>query len=160
ERRAAMLLTLPRLKPGDARFCAAAYATAPRRLCPSLSMFLAALWSRCRLVPQSGQECQRTDKPLATMTPQRAHGWWWRPAAPRQLCARPMLPWRSGCSRSCSIQRRRSTLGEVVVLEPVGRLQVFVIDRIVLLNELERNLMVEVLSLPPHLQMSLGEQGH
>ncbi len=33
-------------------------------------MFLAALWSRCRLVPQSGHECQRTDKPFETRTPQ------------------------------------------------------------------------------------------
>jgi hypothetical protein len=68
-------LTHPRLKPGDARFCAAAYATAPRRLCPSLSMFLAALWSRWRLVPQSGQECQRTDKLLATRAPQPEQTW-------------------------------------------------------------------------------------
>jgi hypothetical protein len=69
------VLTLPRLKPGDSRFSAAAYATAPRRASPALSMFLAALWSRCRLVPQSGQECQRTDKPLETVTPQPAHVW-------------------------------------------------------------------------------------
>jgi hypothetical protein len=33
-------LTLPK---GDARFSAATYATAPRRLCPSRSLFLAAL---------------------------------------------------------------------------------------------------------------------
>ena len=38
-------LTLPK---GDSRFSDAANATAPRRLCPSRSMFLAALWSRCR----------------------------------------------------------------------------------------------------------------
>ena len=36
-------LTLPRLKAGDSRFSAAAYATAPRRARPALSMFLAAL---------------------------------------------------------------------------------------------------------------------
>jgi hypothetical protein len=71
----ALVLTLPRLKPGDSRFCAAAYATAPRRRCPSLSMFLAALWSRCKLVPHSGQMCQRTDKPLAMMMPQPEHVW-------------------------------------------------------------------------------------
>src|SRR5215472_12942125 len=62
-------LTLPRLKAGDARFLAAAYATAPRRLCPSRSMFLAALWSRCRRVPQVGQECHRTERPLETSSP-------------------------------------------------------------------------------------------
>jgi hypothetical protein len=33
-------------------------------------MLSAALWSRCRLVPQSGPVCQRTDKPLRTITPQ------------------------------------------------------------------------------------------
>jgi hypothetical protein len=38
-------------------------------------MFLAALWSRCRLVPQSGQVCQRTDKPFTTMAPQPEHVW-------------------------------------------------------------------------------------
>jgi hypothetical protein len=38
-------------------------------------MFTAALWSRCRLSPQSGQECQRTDKPLATIAPQAEHAW-------------------------------------------------------------------------------------
>ena len=68
-------LTLPRMNAGDARFSAAAYATAPRRLCPSRSIFLAALWSRCRLVPQSGQECQRTDKPFLTTTPQPEQVW-------------------------------------------------------------------------------------
>jgi hypothetical protein len=57
-------LTFPRTNAGDSRFLAAAYATAPRRACPALSMFLAALWSRCRLVPQWGQVCHRTERPL------------------------------------------------------------------------------------------------
>jgi hypothetical protein len=38
-------------------------------------MFLAALWSRCRLALQSGQVCQRTDKPFAMITPQSEHTW-------------------------------------------------------------------------------------
>ncbi len=38
------------------------------------SMFFAALWSRCRLVPQSGQECQRTDKSLGDDDPTPATG--------------------------------------------------------------------------------------
>src|SRR6185369_16617455 len=42
---------------------------------PAHSMFLAALWSRCRLVPHSGHRCQRTDKPLDTSTPQPEHVW-------------------------------------------------------------------------------------
>src|SRR5262249_41953207 len=65
----------PRMNAGDSRFSDAAYATAPRRLCPSRSKFLAALWFRCRLVPHSGQECQRTDKPLETSTPQPEQIW-------------------------------------------------------------------------------------
>ncbi len=69
------VLTLPRLKPGDSRFLAATYATAPRRFCPNRSIFLAALWSLCRLVPHSGQVCQRMDKPLETTTPQPEHVW-------------------------------------------------------------------------------------
>ena len=61
--------------PMDSRFSEVSNPTSPRRLCPSLSIFLAALWSRCRLVPHSGQLCQRTDKPLATNTPQPEHRW-------------------------------------------------------------------------------------
>ena len=45
--------------------------------CPSRRIFLAALWSRCRLVPHSGHACQRTDKPLETIAPQPGpeHRW-------------------------------------------------------------------------------------
>src|SRR5215471_17323020 len=69
-------LTLRRgYSPTDSRFSEASTPAPPRRLCPSRSMFLAALWSRCRLVPQSGQLCQRTDKPFDTMTPQPEHLW-------------------------------------------------------------------------------------
>src|SRR5260370_2944815 len=60
---------------GDSRFCAAAYAAAPRRACPALSMFFAALWSRCRLVPQSGQGCHPTERPFWTITPQPEQVW-------------------------------------------------------------------------------------
>jgi hypothetical protein len=38
-----LFLTLLRLEPGDSPFSWAAYATSPRRLCPSRSLFLAAL---------------------------------------------------------------------------------------------------------------------
>ena len=37
------ILTLPRINPGDSRFTTAGYPTAPRRACPALSMFIAAL---------------------------------------------------------------------------------------------------------------------
>jgi hypothetical protein len=42
---------------------------------PSRSMLLAALWSRWRLVPQSRQVCQQTDKSVATSTPQPEQIW-------------------------------------------------------------------------------------
>src|SRR5262249_22486422 len=35
----------------------------------------AASWSRCRLVPHSGQRRQRTDRSLATSAPQPEHAW-------------------------------------------------------------------------------------
>src|SRR5215471_12780198 len=59
----------------DARFSEASTPAPPRRLCPSRSIFFAALWSRCKLVPHFGQRCQRTDKPLATSTLQPEQIW-------------------------------------------------------------------------------------
>jgi hypothetical protein len=50
--------------------------------------------------------------------------------------------------------------GELVVLEPIGRLEVFVIDRIVLTHAHERRLVVQVLPLALYLLMRLGEQCH
>ena len=38
-------------------------------------------------------------------------------------------------------------LGEVVILDHVGRLQIFVIDRVVLAHQLQRRLVLEVLPL-------------
>src|SRR5262249_40157995 len=61
--------------PMDSRFPDATNATPPRRACPARSLCFAALWSRCRLVPHSGQACQRTGSPLWTMTPQPQHVW-------------------------------------------------------------------------------------
>ena len=56
-------------------------------------MFFAALWSRCRLVPQSGQLCQRTDKPFWTTTPQPEHVWLVKAGLHRDaLSDRRMLP--------------------------------------------------------------------
>jgi hypothetical protein len=48
-------------------------------------------------------------------------------------------------------------LGQVVIPHHVGRLEVFVIDRIMLLNERQRGLVVEVLPLASHLLIRLGE---
>jgi hypothetical protein len=52
---------------GDARFCAAAYATAPRRACPDRSLLLAALWSRCRLVLLRRMWAPIGQRPIATV---------------------------------------------------------------------------------------------
>jgi hypothetical protein len=49
-------------------------------------------------------------------------------------------------------------LGEVVVLDHVGRVQVFVIDRIVRPHQGERRLMVKILPLALQLLMRLGKQ--
>jgi hypothetical protein len=46
----------------------------------------------------------------------------------------------------------------MVILDHVGRLQVFVIDRVVRPNKRQRRLMVKVLSLAAHCLMRLGEQ--
>src|SRR5262245_61158939 len=59
------------LKGRDSGFSAPTCAGTPLRLCPSeWLLFLAALWSRCKLVLQSRHACQRTDKSLWTSTPQ------------------------------------------------------------------------------------------
>jgi hypothetical protein len=48
--------------------------------------------------------------------------------------------------------------GEVMVPEHVGRLQVLVIDRVVLPNQRQRCLVMEVCSLASHLLVRFGEQ--
>jgi hypothetical protein len=57
----------------DSRFSEAGTPAPPRRLYSSRSLFFAAIWSGCRLVPQSGQLCQGMDKPFETSAPQPAH---------------------------------------------------------------------------------------
>src|SRR5262249_12124745 len=56
--------------------------------------------------------------------------------------------------------RITDALGEAVVLDHVGRLQVLMIDRVVGANEGEGRLMVKVRALALHLQMRPGEQLH
>ena len=56
--------------------------------------------------------------------------------------------------------RVTNRLGQMMMLHHGGGLEVLVIDRVVLLNELEGYLMVGVLPLSPHLLMRLGQQGH
>jgi len=53
-----------------------------------------------------------------------------------------------------------NALGEVVVLDHIGRLQRFVLDCVVLPHECERCLMVKVLSLAAHRLMLLGQESH
>jgi hypothetical protein len=48
-------------------------------------------------------------------------------------------------------------LGEMVILDHVGRLQIFMIDRVIGAYQRQRRLMVEVLSLASHRLMRLGE---
>jgi hypothetical protein len=52
----------------------------------------------------------------------------------------------------------RDALCKVVVPDHIGRLQLFMIDRVVLLNEGQRRLMVEVLSLATYRLMRLRQQ--
>ncbi len=65
-----------------------------------------------------------------------------------------------GCEEGAELAPASITdaLGEVVVLHHVGRLQVFVIDRVVLTHQRQRRLVVEVGSCPPYPLMRLGEQ--
>jgi hypothetical protein len=48
----------------------------------------------------------------------------------------------------------------MVILDHVGRLQILVIDRVVLTYQSERCLVMKVLSLPLHLLMCFSEQGN
>jgi hypothetical protein len=48
----------------------------------------------------------------------------------------------------------------MVILDHIGRLQRFVIDRVVLLDERQCGFMMEVVSLSRHLLMGFGEQCH
>ena len=51
-------------------------------------------------------------------------------------------------------------LGKVVIPEQVGRLQIFMIDRVILSHERQRRLVVKILPLTLHLLMRLGKQRH
>ena len=148
----------PQLKPGASRFSDAANATPPRRACPARSMFFAALWSRCRLVPHAGQECQRTDKPFETSAPQPLQvcevnagltATTLRPAH-AALCVRMM--------RNAPHPASLNALRQMVILHHVGGLQRFVIDRIVGLNERQGCLVVKVTALATDLLMRFRQQ--
>jgi hypothetical protein len=53
-----------------------------------------------------------------------------------------------------------NALGELVMLEQVGRLQLFMIYGVVFAHKCERGLVVKVLSLALHLLMRFSEQLH
>ena len=56
------------------------------------------------------------------------------------------------------LQPASDALGEMVILEHVGCLQVLVIDRVVRPHECQRRLVVEVLSLALHFLMRFRQQ--
>ena len=131
----------------DSRFSDAANATPPRRACPARSMFLAAVWSRCRLVPPAGQECQRTDKPFRDDHPTAA-----RVLRGVRRGDGDDFPTGACCLVGKHAQERCppgivAALGEMAVLEHIGRLEMVVIDRLVRTHERERRVVVKVLPL-------------
>ena len=142
----------------DSRFSDATIATPPRRFCPNLSIFFAALWSRCRLVPHSGQECQRTDKPFWTTSPQPLH----------RLRGIGGIDGDYPATSACCLVRQddeerappRVTDGlrQMVMLHHVGRLEIFVIDHIIGAYEGERRLVVKVAPLASHRLVRFGEE--
>ena len=122
-------------------------------------MLRAALWSRCRLVPQSGHACQRTDKPLCTSTPQPEQAWLVYAGG----TATTVFPAAAACCRFARQDAQERTpariadaLGQVIVLDHVGRLQVFVIDRVVLPEQLQGEFVMEILPLSSAILVSMG----
>jgi uncharacterized protein (DUF427 family) len=72
------------------------------------------------------------------------------------------LPTGTCCLEGKDAQESRpssiaDTLRKVMVLEQVGRLQVLMINGIVVADQSERDFMLEVLPLPPYFLMRLGE---
>ena len=51
-------------------------------------------------------------------------------------------------------------LGQMMVLEHVGDLQIFMIDRVEMSHQLQRCFVLEVLPLMPHLVVRFGKQLH
>ena len=94
-------------------------------------MFLAALWSRCRLVPQSGHECQRTDKPFETMTPQPLQSLRGIRGIDGDYPATGACCLVREGDEECAPSRVTDRLGQMVILHHVGRLEILVIDRVV-----------------------------
>jgi hypothetical protein len=56
--------------------------------------------------------------------------------------------------------RIAAALGELVVLDQVGRRQLFRLDGVVLADQRQRGLVVEVLTSPAHLLVRFGQQLH
>jgi hypothetical protein len=82
-------------------------------------MFLAALWSRCELAPQSGQECQRTEKPLWTITPLPEQAWLVE-AGGTATCPFPTYCLESEDAQEGAPARIRDACRELVVPEYAG----------------------------------------
>src|SRR5262249_40247456 len=132
---------------------------------PSRRMFSAAFASRSSTSPQRGQTWVRTlvrllhplraGRPIGEHTrtvlagERRRHGY----SLLKSVC----------CFENKDAQERTpprigDTLGEVVVPDHVGRLQIFVVDGVVLVHERQCGLMMEVGALALHLQVCLRKQ--
>src|SRR5262249_24278277 len=120
---------------------------------PSARIFRAALWSRGRLVPQSGHECWADRQPfpheLATNRSRTGlagigmrHGYG---------LLKSMWCLERKDAQEATPSRIGDAPGTMVVLEQVGRLHVLVRDRVVLAHSLKCRFVVEVLALALHL---------
>ena len=112
-------------------------------------MLSTALWSRYRLVPQSGQECQRTERPFCTIIPQFGPEHFWLVNAGWTACTR--FP----AFAALKVRMARNpphgvgdTLGQVVVLRHVGNPQVFMVDHVVRLHKGASCFVMKVTPLP------------
>jgi hypothetical protein len=121
---------------------------------------LAAFTSRCRRVPPSGRECQRIDKPFGTITPQPEHLWLVSAGGTATTRRPASAAWVARRLKIRAPPGGAAALGAVVVLDPVGRLPIHVIDRVALPTEVERHLVGDVLAVALHLQVRLRQQLH
>src|SRR5262245_25651960 len=99
-------------------------------------MFLAALWSRGHSGPHSGQECPRTERPVATKTPQPEQAWLVNAGLIATTSPRPDRPTGACCLVGEDAQERRpasvsTSRGAVVMLDQGADLQLLVIPHIV-----------------------------
>src|SRR5215472_19357677 len=110
--------------------------------CPPCSMFSAAWWSRCRLVPHAGHACQRTDKPLMTNAPQPEQACEVNPGGTATTRFPAYAALAARMDKNPPPPGIADALGEVVVPDQVGRLHGFVRERVGLTDQRQRGLVV------------------